>query len=115
MVDHVVRYGVGCDERECKRELEERRGREADDVVVVAVHLADEHPAKALWVVHTHESVSKALGNGTRGDTWMANPPARSMPSPLSTYALRRDSSFCAKYTFVRSSIDLSISRPVTG
>ena len=31
------------------QELEERRGREADDVVVVAVDLADEHPAEALW------------------------------------------------------------------
>ena len=44
----------------------------------------------------------------------MANPPARSDPSPFSTYAFRSASSFCAKCTTVRSSRDLDRGKRLT-
>ena len=60
------------------KELEERRRREADDVLVVPVDFPNQQATEALQA--GLDVLSSLVING---HTWMAKPPARSIPSPL--------------------------------
>lgn len=87
LVEHVVLQQV-------VQPMPKLPDREPDHVVPVALDRLDEEPAGALKRGDRVFELSARRGPQIQPDdcaegvrTWMANPPARSIPSPCSTYA----------------------------